>query len=219
MSLRLVTLDLDGTLLPGDTAFGVILRQNGHAALVERIDAACAAGRMADEEAFLQQWEHVRRLTLQECHRALRGGGWLPGIADGVRRLRAEGLRVCLLTDQPSTVTDFLGRWDLADAICSPVVVKDGRPASIEARFDKLANLNGRLAEWGISLPEVCHVGNGPNDLPVFRAVGHSVAVGPFSEAAKSARRHIPRPRDLGEVVDAVLQPWMESSSKSPHTV
>ena len=29
MRLRLVTLDLDGTLLPGDTAFGVILRGNG----------------------------------------------------------------------------------------------------------------------------------------------------------------------------------------------
>jgi phosphoserine phosphatase len=217
---RLVTLDLDGTLLPRDTVFAAILRDHGFAEEVKASDAAYFAGRISLEECFWEQWKLIQSLTLADLHRSLRKAAWLPGIAEGVARLHKAGLRVCLLTDQPSTCTDFLGRWGLTDAICSPVTVKDGRQVAIDGRFDKLANLRHRLAEWGIAESEVCHVGNGVNDIPVFQAVGGAVAVDDDARVRSAAQAWLPEPASLGDVVDAVLAlhaGTTDSSVKSPH--
>jgi len=214
----LVTLDLDGTLIPHDTVFAAILRDAGHAAFAKETDTAYEEGRMSLEECFWAQWARIQPLALADLHRGLRKATWLAGIGDGVSRLKAAGLRVCLLTDQPSTCTDFLGRWGLTDAICSPVEVHDGRQAAIDARFDKLANLRRRLAEWRIPEARVCHVGNGVNDVPVFRSVGGSVAVFGNVEARSAAQAWLPDPASLGEVVDAVLALHSASSVKSPQT-
>jgi phosphoserine phosphatase len=201
----LVTLDLDGTLIPGDTTFAAILRDHGFAEEVAETDGAYFAGRMSLEECFWAQWRLVQPLTLADLHRSLRKAAWLPGIAEGVARLKQAGVRVCLLTDQPSTCTDFLGRWGLTEAICSPVAVKEGRQVSIDARFDKLANLRRRLGEWGIPEARVCHVGNGVNDIPVFQAIGGSVAVYDNVQVRSAAQAWLPQPASLGDVVDAVL--------------
>jgi phosphoserine phosphatase len=213
-----VTLDLDGTLIPRDTVFAAILRDNGKTREAEETDAAYFEGRMSLEECFWAQWEWVKALSLADLHRALRKADWLPGIAEGVARLKTAGLRVALLTDQPSTCTDFLGRWGLTDAICSPVTVKDGKQVSIDARFDKQANLHRRLVEWGIPESAVCHVGNGVNDVPVFRSVGGSVAVFDNVEARSAAQAWLPNPASLGDVVDAVLALHSASTAKSPQT-
>ena len=202
----LVTLDLDGTLIPNDTVFAAVLRDQGRAADVAASDARYESGATTLEQCFWEQWAWVQPLALADLHRGLRKAAWLPGIGDGVRRLKDAGLRVALLTDQPSTFTDFLGRWALTEAICSPVTVKEGRQVAIDARFDKLANLRRRLAEWGIPEARVCHVGNGVNDIPVFRAVGGSVAVFGNPTVKAAAQVHVPAPRGLDDLVDAVLR-------------
>jgi phosphoserine phosphatase len=202
----LVTLDLDGTLLPHDTVFAAILRDQGFAKEVAASDAAYEAGRTTLEECFWEQWRLIQPLTLADLHRSLRKASWLPGIDTGVQRLKDAGLRVCLLTDQPSTCTDFLGRWGLTEAICSPVTVKDGRQVAIDGRFDKLANLRRRLPEWNVHEPRVCHVGNGVNDVPVFGSVGGSVAVFGHPEVRRSARSWVESPASLGDLVDEVLR-------------
>jgi len=219
----LVTLDLDGTLLPGDTTFAAILRDHGHADFAQETDQAYFDGRMSLEECFWAQWAKVQPLSLADLHRSLRKAAWLPGIGEGVRRLKEGGVRVALLTDQPSTCTDFLGRWGLTDAICSPVAVKEGKQVSIEARFDKLANLRRRLAEWGIPEGKVCHVGNGTNDIPVFHAVGGSVAVFDHPQVRAAGKAWVEKPARLDDLVDAVLRQHydggkVESSSHGPQT-
>lgn len=201
----LVTLDLDGTLIPHDTVFAAVLRDQGRGADVAASDARYERGETTLEQCFWQQWAWIQPLALADIHRGLRKATWLPGIADGVRRLKDAGIRVALLTDQPSTFTDFLGRWGLTDAICSPVTVKDGKQVAIDARFDKLANLRRRLAEWGVPESRVCHVGNGVNDIPVFRAVGGSVAVFGNPQAKAAAKAHVPAPTRLDDLLDAAL--------------
>ena len=201
----LVTLDLDGTLLPHDTVFAAVLRDQGKAKEVAASDARYFSGAITLEQCFWEQWAWLQPLALADLHRGLRKATWLPGIAEGVARLKAEGLRTCLLTDQPSTFTDFLGRWGLIDAICSPVTVKEGRQVAIDARFDKLANLRSRLKEWQIPEARVCHVGNGSNDIPVFRAVGGSVAAWGDPKVESAAKAKVKAPRDLNDLLDAVL--------------
>jgi len=201
----MVTLDLDGTLLPHDMAFAVILRDNGHAAVADEATRKFASGEWTLQQTYAAQWSEVQKLSLADMHRALRKAVWLPGIADGVRRLQAAGLRVCILTDVASTVTDFLGRWGLVGAICSPVTVRDGKQLAIDTRFDKLANLEERLNEGHVDDKRVCHVGNGANDVPVFERVGGSIAVFASPDVAKNAKKVIAAPQDFSEIVDAIL--------------
>ncbi len=147
----------------------------------------------------------MQKLSLADMHRALRQAAWLPGIPEGVRRLQAAGIRVCVLTDVASTVTDFLGRWGLVGAICSPVTVKDGKQVAIDLRLDKWANLEERLLEGRLEDKRVCHVGNGNNDVPVFRKVGGSIAVFAPPDVAKAAKKVLAAPKDFAEIVDAIL--------------
>ncbi len=205
-SFDLVTLDLDGTLIPNDTVFAAVLRAEGKGAQASSSDRRYFAGEITLEQCFWEQWALLKDLQLADIHRALRAAKWLPGIQEGVHRLRESGLRVALLTDQPSTFTDFLGRWNLIDAINSPVTVKEGKQVAIDARFDKLANLRRRLAEWKIPESLVCHVGNGVNDIPVFHAVGGSVAVFENKDVQKAATKVVASPKSLGEIVDVVLE-------------
>ncbi len=203
MKWDLVTLDLDGTLLPDDTAFAAILRAAGQGDDVAASDAAFFGGEITLEQCFWQQWDWIKRLDLAAVHRGLRQAPWLPDIREGVRALRNAGSEVCLLTDQPSIITDYLGRWGLIDAICSPVQVQEGRPVDIEARFDKWSNLTTRLRAQGLEPDAVCHVGNGANDVPVWQQVGGSVAV--FAQESIAGHADVSlTPSSLMDVVRAI---------------
>lgn len=181
----MITIDLDGTLLPNDTAFAAILRDNGLADFVQESDRRYFAGELGLEDCFWEQWGKVRGLSLASMHRALRKANWLPGIETAVRDW-AKDEEVMLLTDQPSTVTDFLGRWGLR-AICSPVTVLEGEQINIEARFDKWANLKSYLDQEGVDPMDVVHIGNGANDVPVWNQVGRGIAVFADPEVATHA--------------------------------
>ncbi len=201
----LITLDLDGTLLPHTTAFEVVLRAAGRGAEVAASDARYFAGDQSLEDTFWEQWAWVQPMSLAELHRALRTAPWLPGIADGVRRLRDAGLEVTLLTDQPSTLADFLGRWGVVRPVCSPVTVKDGVQVSIDARFDKWANLAARLREDGLDPARTCHVGNGSNDVSVWNRVGAGVAVFATEAVAAHATVDLGSPASFVNVAEEVL--------------
>lgn len=201
MTITTVTLDLDGTLLPGTTAFKEVLRRHGRETDVDASDARYFAGDTSLRECFDEQWAWFQDLSPADIHRALRQAAWLPGIQEGVDRLRDAGLDVRMLTDQPSTVTDFGGRWGLSPAICSPVTVKDGRQVAIDVREDKLANLRSA----GLDPAEVLHVGNGSNDVPVWDAGAAGIAVFAPEEVAAHADLDLGAPASLDVIVDAVL--------------
>lgn len=194
----MITIDLDGTLLPHDTAFAAILRDNGHADFVAESDRRYFAGELSLEDCFWEQWKKVQPLTLASMHRALRKANWLADIADTVRAW-SKHQEVMLLTDQPSTVTDFLGRWGLR-AICSPVTVMEGEQISIDARFDKWANLKSYLDQENIDPSNVTHIGNGANDVPVWEKVGGSIAVFAEPEVAKAATHNLGEISSLSEL-------------------
>lgn len=200
-----VTVDLDGTLLPGDTAFAAILRESGHGEAVARSDARYFSGEISLEECFWEQWTRVRGLSLADMHRALRKADWLPDIGAGVARLKDAGWQVFLLTDQPSTVTDFLGRWGFDGAVCSPVTIEEGRQVAVDARFDKATNLEAARRDWHVPLSAITHVGNGTNDVPVWQAVGRGIAVFAPPEVARHADQDLGAVRSFQVVVDALL--------------
>ncbi len=201
MTFDTVTVDLDGTLFPDSTLFLEVLRQFGKEGAVRESDERFFAGDISLRECFEEQWPWFQALTPSQIHRALGKANWLPGIAEGVAMLRDAGLRVRLLTDQPSTGTDYAARWGVGPAICSPVTVREGRQESLELREDKLENLRAA----GLEPERVCHVGNGSNDVPIWQAGAVGIAVFAEPDVASAATIDLGRPDSFVTVAETVL--------------
>lgn len=208
MRLRLVSLDLDGTLVhpavfnavADAMGFGEPLRWSYHEYL---------AGRMTIPEAFVHDYRHFVGRRVADMHAALAASDrWTPGIAGAIARFHHAGLRVVLTTDQPRFLAEFTRRFGVDDLVCSEAEVDgEGRvTGTVRPQYEKWPNLERHLALAGVAPAEVAHVGNGTNDIPVFERVGTSVAVNYEKEAVAAAARHAIRHLgDLNEVADLLL--------------
>lgn len=201
---RLCTLDLDGTLLKG-TCFLAVAESIGKGDEVRRLDAEYEAGRMPLAENFRAEYALLVGMPVAEAQDALRKGPWLAGIPEGVRDLRALGLQVGLLTDQPRFLAEVAERG-LDPLLCSEGGVVDGRIApGVDHREDKAEQLKAWCRAHHVALESVIHCGNGPNDVPVFERVGLAIAVNPSSaELARRADIALDGVTDLRELARVV---------------
>lgn len=205
MPLRLVSLDLDGTLIH-PAIFNAVADPLGFGDKLEETTRLYFEGKMSADETFVRDYMHFVGRRVDEMHDVLRASDrWTPGIREAIERLHERGARVAVTTDQP----DFLARvtkelFGVDDLVCTPAEVVNGRVAGkYDLQHDKWANLQRLLKARGIEPRDVAHVGNGSNDVPVFRQVGFSVAVNPMSETVRSAARAVVDPlEDFTQVVD-----------------
>ena len=209
---RLCTLDLDGTLIT-TTCFATVGEAFGKGAEIRRLDEAYLSGKMPLAENFWAEYRLLQGLPVAEAQAALRKGPWLQRLPDGVAALRALGLRVGLLTDQPRFLAE-VAEPSLDPLLCSEGGVVDGRIGEpLDYREDKAANLRAWCRANKVDLEEVIHVGNGSNDVPVFERVGLAVAVNATSpEVARRADLAVEGVTDLREVASVVEQALREGA-------
>lgn len=206
--LRLVSLDLDGTLIH-PAIFNVVADAMGFGEPLQRSYEAYVAGRMSLEDAFHHDYKFLVGKRVSEMHDVLRGSDrWTPGIAGAVARWKAQGVRVIVTTDQPRFLAETTRWFGVEDVVCTEAEVRHDRVTGVvHPEFAKWPNLERYLKAKRIDPADVCHVGNGTNDIPVFEKVGHSVAVNALSplvpRAARADAGHI---SDLGEVADLTLR-------------
>lgn len=208
---RLVTLDLDGTLL-ATTCFLEVAKAIGKADEVRRLDELYLSGKMGLAENFHAEFGLLAGTPVARAEAALRQGPWMQRIPEGVADLRALGLRVGLLTDQPRVLAS-LAEPSLDPVLCSEGGVHEGKLGPpVEYREDKAANLRAWCKAHQVDLETVIHCGNGSNDIPVFERVGLAVAVNPASpEVARRADVALEGVQDLREVARAVEQALKEA--------
>jgi len=203
--LEVVSFDLDGTLLEG-TVFEAVARGAGFLEELEEYDRQFREGRLSLEETFWVEYRYLVGLPLKDVERWLEAAPWLSGIPETVETLREHGHRVVVLTDNPSYMAEFPTRWGFQHAIASPAAVVDGRiTETVKPAFDKLENFRAWCDAQGISITRCAHVGNDFNDIPIFQAVGRSVAVNPTTpEVARAAQHALRDVRDLRVTLPAL---------------
>ena len=210
MTLRLVSFDLDGTLIH-PAIFNAVADPLGFGDKLEETTRFYFEGKMTADETFHADYKHFVGRRVDEMLDVLRtSDAWTPGIRAGVERLHARGVRVAVTTDQPDFLVEVTRElFGVDDLVCSAGEVRHGRvTGTYRLEHDKWANLQRLLKARGIDARDVAHVGNGSNDVPVFRHVGDSIAVWPMNEGVRAAaRRSIGAPDDLSAVVDALLAP------------
>lgn len=202
---EVVSFDLDGTLLEG-TVFEAVARGAGFHERLEEFDREFRAGRLSLEETFWKEYQFLVGLRLEDVEAWLGAAPWYSGIPETVDVLRAHGHRVVVLTDNPSYMAEFVRRWGFQDSIASPATVADGKiTEAVTPSFDKLASFQAWCRAQGVAMERCAHVGNDFNDIPVFQAVGCSVAVNPtLPEVAMAAQHTLRDVRDLRKTLPAL---------------
>lgn len=179
MPWQLVTVDIDGTLT---TVHGwrVIAERAGKNSEYAETNRRFLAGLIGEDEHLRELLQIAVGLPNREFEAAISITPRIAGIDGFVRKLHAEGVRVALLTHNPTLVCEWYQRTfgfdDFAGVQGS--AVEGGRLGALPAiRADKLGGLNGLLKRMSVPRNRVVHVGDGWADARVFPRVGGGVAL------------------------------------------
>jgi phosphoserine phosphatase len=174
---RLVSFDLDGTLVKGRT-FLLISRNLGYHDQIKQLDARFGRGEISLEECITKQFRLMSGLPISDAYRAMDQLPTISGIPETVRRLKARGLELVVLTDNPDVFAKYFVRHGFDDAIGSKATVVDGRiSGELVPLLDKSEGLGEFIDGKGVGFDECVHVGDWRNDIAVFNKVGYSIAL------------------------------------------
>lgn len=144
-----------------------------------------AYGEMRDKnritlrQCLESQYKLLSGMKLTEVLREVSKVEMIKNIRETVEKLQGHRLQVILLTDNPDFLCQYLvEQFGFGGYVASKVAVKEGVITDeIEPLPDKRLGIRKYCAWMSISLPKCVHVGDGLNDVPVFRVVGYSVAL------------------------------------------
>jgi phosphoserine phosphatase len=204
---RLVTFDIDGTLTLGH-GWRLFAEQFGRTEAYERTMARIRARRATEDETLTALLQINEGRTLAEVEAVIAATPKLAGIPAGVRRLKAEGLQVALLTHNPPYITAWYRTWagfEDAGGIRGHQATDPRLGPPQEIRADKRGGLRDLVARRGVPAASIVHVGDSRPDAEIFPLVGAGVALNAqYPEVERAADLAI-RTSDFSEVVEGIL--------------
>jgi phosphoserine phosphatase len=212
--LRLVALDMDGTLVDIVSSFATV-----HAHFGERNDDGLRkfmANEIDDLEFMrsdIRLWrKHRPDLRVDELEEILQGAPLMPGAEKLIHGLHAEGVRTAIISGGIDVLAHRVGRDLGIDLVLANGfrVDSDGRLTGdgiirvpIHHKEDVLATLQAQL---GIDPSETASVGNSEIDVGLFRRSRIGVAFRPEDEAVRRGATHVVPGSDLSLVLDVLRE-------------
>lgn len=190
---KLACFDLDGTLVKGTTTGQHLATKLGHADVMSQIEQAYAAGLVTNTDVAAMDGRHYRGLTSSDVEAMIDDIPVIEGIAQTVRWLDARGMPSVICTLAWRFVGEvFAERYGfIASSGPTLRIGPDGRfTGEVESDFterDKPAFVGSLCDTLGIEMSQVFHVGDSRSDIPLFEAVGYSVALNASREAKATA--------------------------------
>jgi len=203
---RLVSFDIDGTLTRGH-GWREIAVAFGRLAAYDATNRRFFAKEVGEDEHLAELLDVATGHTVAEVEGVLERTPLLPGISEGVARLREEGAVVALLTHNPFYVTDWYRRrfgFDDADAVRAQAVESGRIGPPVGVRADKVGGMRALLSRHDLPAREAVHVGDGWSDALVFRVVGGGVALNSGLPEVNRAADLALTTGDFRDVVDAL---------------
>ncbi|MBE8525215.1 HAD family phosphatase [Amycolatopsis sp. H6(2020)] len=201
MTSGLVCFDVDGTLVPGTSSCAWVAAALGHEAELVAAEAAYVAGEMTNQEASVIDARGWARHTEAEVLARLATLPLVDGIAETVAWCRDHDLRPILTTLAWTPVGRMLaGRFGFA-AYCGPVPEAAGGryTGRVAEHLDEYGKRDFALAQ-GFAPERCAAVGDSRSDLPLFAAVGTSIAFN-ATPAARAVATHVVDGPDLRAVI------------------
>ncbi len=187
-SYSLVSFDLGGTifrraaLTAAAQALGIGEKWNAY-------DEMYHHNRITLRECLHNQYKLLSGQRVEDVFREVSRVDVILNVRETVVKLQGHGLGVILLTDNPDFLCSYMvERFGFNGYVASKVAVKDGViTEEIQPLPDKRDGLR-KYCNWlSISVKKCIHVGDWLSDIPVFRVVGHSIALNSKFERVKRA--------------------------------
>jgi len=210
----MVSFDVDKTLYR-QPALTQAARGLGIGKKWDGIDHMYHRQRITLRQALLQQFQLLVGMKLAEVLAEVSKVPMMRNIREAVDKLLGLGLSVILCTDNPDFLCQYLvEQFGFRGFVSSKVAVKNGLITDdIEPLPDKRLGIRKYCAWMSIPISKTVHVGDGLNDVPIFRVVGYSIALNTSLEKVKRAASHQMETDDLLDVYKHIQSEM--SSSKS----
>ncbi len=174
----MVSFDVDKTLFR-KPALTTAVKALGIGERWDALDELERKKRITIGQCLLSQYKLLVGMSLQDILREISKVEMIRNIRETVEKLLGLGVQVILTTDNPDFLCRYLiERFGFNGFVSSKVAVQNGVVTDeIEPLPDKRLGIRKYCAWMSVPLSKVVHVGDGPNDVPVFRAVGYSIAI------------------------------------------
>jgi HAD superfamily phosphoserine phosphatase-like hydrolase len=209
-----VSFDVDKTLFR-QPALTQAARGLGIGKKWDAIDEMYHRQRITLRQGLLQQFQLLVGMKLVDVLAEVSKVPMMRNIREAVEKLLGLGLSVILCTDNPDFLCQYLvEQFGFRGFVSSKVAVKNGVIIDdIEPLPDKRLGIRKYCAWMSIPLSKTVHVGDGLNDVPVFRVVGYSIALNTSLEKVRKAASHQMETDDLLDVYKHIQSEM--SSTKS----
>jgi HAD superfamily phosphoserine phosphatase-like hydrolase len=209
-----VSFDVDKTLFR-QPALTQAARGLGIGKKWDAIDEMYQRKRITLRQALLQQFQLLVGMKLVDVLAEVSRVPMMRNIREAVDKLLGLGLSVILCTDNPDFLCQYLvEQFGFRGFVSSKVAVKNGLITDdIEPLPDKRLGIRKYCAWMSIPLSKTVHVGDGLNDVPVFRVVGYSIALNTSLEKVRKAASYHMETDDLLDVYKHIQSEM--SSTKS----
>jgi HAD superfamily phosphoserine phosphatase-like hydrolase len=168
----------------------------------DAIDEMYERRRITLRQGLLEQFQLLVGMKLTDVLAEVSKVPMMRNIRETVEKLLGLGLQVILCTDNPDFLCQYLvEQFGFRGFVSSKVAVKNGVITDdIEPLPDKRLGMRKYCAWMSIPLSKTMHVGDGLNDVPVFRVVGYSIALNTSLEKVRSTASHQMTTDDLLDV-------------------
>jgi phosphoserine phosphatase len=199
-SYSLISFDVDGTIFR-KPALTIAAEHLGIGEKWRAYDDMYLHNRITSRDRLDQQYRLLHNLGIQDVLGEVSRVEVIGNVREALVKLQGHSLGVILLTDNPDFLCAYLvERFGFNGYVASKVAIKDGRITSdITSLTDKRDGLR-KYCNWlSISVKKCIHVGDGLNDISVFRVVGHSIALNSKLEKVK---RNASKAMDTDNLLD-----------------
>ena len=186
-ALELVSFDVDGTILRGRILNYLRIPKECHDQ-IEALHESYHSGKLGYEGTLRAQFSLLTGMKASEIVPRLTDLPLVSDLQPTVERLSLRGVKVVILTDNPSFVVDPMRNYGFKDVIASEIEIQGGALTSrMHILTNKLHALRKYCLEDGLDIARCAHVGDGFNDVVAFKGVGFSIAFNSHEEQASSA--------------------------------
>ncbi len=208
---KLVCFDLDGCLTERDDSWSYIHRNLGVWEQAKEHRKQFFSGKID-----YQQWADLdvglwKNTPIENLNKIVQKIKLRPNVEKVVRELKERDLYLIILSSGLSFFADSVKnqfQFDLAIAN-SPKISEEGKltgEIDVEVSYDdKHLVLQKVLTSHNIKLNECIAIGDGENDIPLFKEVGFSIAFNPINEEVANSATEVVRTGDLLEVLSIII--------------